>query len=445
MRKVFLYSAAFALSLSAICRAEPHFYAWAPTPTMGWNSWDCFGTTVTEAQTRAQIDVMADQLKAYGWQYVIVDIQWYEPKAVGFGYRKNAALTMDDMGRLLPAENRFPSAAQGVGFKALAKYAHDKGLKFGLHIMRGIPRQAVAENTVVMGTSVFAADIADTNSICKWNGDMYGVNMSRQGAQEYYDSVYQLMASWDIDFVKVDDLSWPYHKAEIEGIRKAIDKCGRPIVFSTSPGETPLAEGAHIVQNANMWRISNDFWDTWKALREQFKRLHDWTPYRGAGHFPDADMLPIGAIRQVGATQPRYTRFTQDEQITLMTLWAIARSPLFMGGDLAKLDDFTRSLLTNAEMIAVNQSSTANRQLFDNGGLIGWIADVPGATAKYLALFNTTDAKAEVGVDLGQLGFKGPVQLRDLWKKSDLPGPKSGRFAPELPAHGAALYRVSAQ
>ena len=254
----------------------------------------------------------------------------------------------------------------------------------------------------------------------------------------------QLAASWGVDFVKVDDLSRPYHMAEIEAIRKAIDKTGRPIVFSTSPGATPLSEGRHIAENANLWRISDDFWDQWKPLREQFQRLDDWTPYRGPGHFPDADMLPLGAIRQVrGTREPGRTRFSKDEQRTMMTLWSIARSPLIMGGDLTKLDDYTLALLSNEEVIGVDQHSAGNRQLFIRDQFLAWIADVPDSKDKYLAVFNTGESAADVPVETVELGLGKSVSIRDLWKKSSI-GTFSGRFASEVPPHGSGLYRVSA-
>jgi hypothetical protein len=446
MKKTFFSSTIIvALACPALAAEEPKpFHAWAATPPMGWNSWDCFATTVTESQIKANADVMADKLKRFGWQYIVVDIQWYEPKATGFDYRWNARLVMDEWGRLMPAENRFPSAANGAGFKPLADYVHGKGLKFGIHLLRGIPRQAVTERKPIKGTNYTAADIANRKDTCQWNGDMYGVDMSKPGAQEYYDSVFALAASWGVDFVKVDDLSRPYHKAEIEAIRKAIDKTGRPIVFSTSPGATPPAEGGHVKQNANMWRVSDDFWDQWRTLFEQFKRLEDWTPNRGPGHFPDADMLPLGAIRQLPHQRdPGHTRFTKDEQRTMMSLWCIARSPLIMGGDLTKMDDFTLSLLTNAEVISVDQHSSGNRQLFNRDGFIGWIADVPDSRDKYLAVFNTTRSAAGVPVDVAALGIGDAVRIRDLWKHADL-GIVSGRFNPDLPKHGSAMYRVSA-
>ena len=360
---------------------------------MGWNSWDCFGTTVTEVQIRQQADFMAEKLKAHGWQYLVVDIQWYQPTAKGHDYEKDARLTMDEFGRLIPAPEKFPSAINGQGFKALADYVHSQGLKFGIHMMRGISRQAVRMDTPIKGSTQRAADIADTNSLCKWNPDMYGVDITKPGGQEYYDSIFEMLATWGVDFVKVDDISRPYdatQKGEIEAIRKAIDKSGRPLVFSLSPGETPLEQGAHVSQHANMWRISDDFWDNWPSLLSQFKRVHDWTPYRISGAWPDADMLPLGIIQF-----KRKTHFTADEQITLMTLWCIARSPLMHGGDLTKTDDFTLSLLTHDEVLAVNQHSENNHQLFRTNDQIAWLANVPGSGDKYLAVFNTRDSSRD--------------------------------------------------
>ncbi len=418
----------------------PAFLGWAPTPPMGWNSWDSFATTLTEAQANAQADVMAAVLAPHGWRYLVVDIQWYEPNATGYEYRKGAPLEMDEWGRLVPAVNKFPSAANGAGFTALSRSVHDKGLKFGIHLMRGIPRQAVERNLPVKGTNVRARDIANTASTCTWNTDMYGVDLSKPGAQAYYDSVFELIASWGVDFVKVDDISRPYHdnEREIEAIRAAIDKTGREIVLSLSPGETALTASAHVRRHANMWRISDDFWDTWPALTEQFARLRNWNPHRVAGAWPDADMLPFGVL-EMGK---RSTRFTRDEQVTVMTLWSIARSPLMMGGDLTKLDDFTRGLLTNDEVIAVNQASEHNRPLFARDGFEAWVADVPRSADRYLAVFNTRDSQQAVTISLGELGFTGPVRIRDLWGHRDLGEEFEGAFAPGVPPHGAGLFRV---
>jgi alpha-galactosidase len=365
------------------------FHDWAPTPPMGWNSWDCLATTVTEEQTKAQASFMAEKLKAHGWQYIVLDAQWFEPGAKNHEYRRDAVLTMDGFGRLQPAPNRFPSSADGSGFRALAAHVHSLGLKFGIHLMRGIPRQAVEQNLPILGTDLHAPDIADKVHICQWNSDNFGIDMSKPGAQDYYDSVFALIASWGVDYVKVDDLSRPYFQnlPEVEAVRRAIDKTGRPIVLSLSPGPTHIGAAGHVAAHANLWRISDDFWDRWLSLRDQFVRLATWSQFRKLRAWPDADMLPLGTL----VLGTRSTRFTADEQYTLMTLWSIARSPLMYGGDMTKTDDFTLSLLTNDEVLAVNQRSSDNRQLSAHDGLVAWSAKDPANGDSYLAVFNARD------------------------------------------------------
>ncbi len=439
---------------------DPEYWAFAERPVMGWNSWDFYGTTVTEAQTKAQADYMAANLLAHGWELITVDIQWYAPDpATAAGgnffvyFTPNSQLAMDGYGRLQPASTRFPSAAGGNGFTDLAAYVHNKGLKFGIHIMRGIPKQAYNDDLPILGTAYSARDIADTNSECYWQWeihDNWGVDSTKPGAQEYYDSIISMYAGWGVDFIKVDDIS-RYEDATREGelglIRNAIDKVytdtGHKIILSTSPGETPLEKGDDIMVHANQWRISDDFWDNWGALYPQFQRLHDWTPFRGPGHFPDADMLPLGKIG-AGSNdlQGRESGFTDDEQYTLMTLWSIARSPLIHGGDMTQMDAFTLSLMTNDEVIAVNQYSENNRQFYREGDFIAWVADDENTNDKYLALFNAGAASAEVPADLSALGFTGSVAIRSLWDHADL-GSFNGSFAAMVNSHGAGLFRLS--
>ncbi len=399
------------LILSIICfptvtaQSPQKYHTWAPTPPLGWNSWDCFGTTVTEQQVKEQADAMAKHLLPSGYKYLTVDIQWYEPEAKGHAYDPKAVLSMDEYGRLTPGLKKFPSAADGKGFKYLADYVHSKGLKFGIHIMRGIPRQAVEKNTPVLGTTVKAQDIALTNSRCAWNPDMYGVDATKPGGQAYYNSIVQMYADWGVDFIKCDDISRPYdnvQKAEIEALRNAIDKTGRPIILSLSPGATPVTMGEQVMNHANMWRITDDFWDRWGALLAMFERLDVWTPYRAPGHFPDADMLPIGIVEF-----KRPTRFTKDEQFTLMSLWAIGRSPLIFGGDMTQLDDFTKEMLTNPDMLKVNQQSTNNRQVSRDKNLVVWTADVPNSKDKYVALFNA-QSKGD-NIDFNNADYASPI------------------------------------
>jgi len=416
----------------------------APTPPMGWNSWDSYGTTIKEAEVKANADAMASGLKQYGWQYVVVDIQWYEPHAQAHGYRPNAQLAMDSNGRLVPAVNRFPSAANGQGFKAIADYVHSKRLKFGIHILRGIPRQAVAANSPILGSTAHAADVADKTSLCRWNTDMYGVDMSKPGAQAYYDSIVAQYAAWGVDFIKADDMSRPYHTAEIEGLHKAILKSGRPIVLSLSPGPAPIAEVASLRNNAQMWRIEDDLWDNWKSLRAMYDRAESWVPLVVPGHWPDADILPLGHIGiRAERGDDRLSQLTHDEQITMMTLWSIFRSPLMMGGDLPTLDPFTRSLLSNADVLAVNQHSTGNKIAYKDGDIRAWTAMAQHG-GEYVAVFNLSDAASRVHLTWSQLGVTAaPAHSRELWTHhvESTPAALDVTLAP----HASALYELGSK
>ena len=240
---------------------------------MGWNSWDCYGAAVTEKKVRQNAALMAERLKDYGWEYVVVDIQWYEPGAMSHAYRPFADLCMDEYGRLLPAPNRFPSAADGKGFAPLANYVHSLGLKFGIHIMRGIPRQAVHGNCPVMGTDRTARDAARFNSICAWNPDMYGVQANEAG-WAYYASVFQLYTQWGVDFIKCDDIcrELPHEEEELLMISEALENCGREMILSLSPGPALLEKAELYKRVANMWRITDDFWDEWPLLYAMFER-----------------------------------------------------------------------------------------------------------------------------------------------------------------------------
>lgn len=451
MKKAFSFCLCLGLVFAAFAQTTStgNFHQWAATPPMGWNSWDCFGPTVTEAEVKANADYMAQHLKDYGWKYVVVDIRWYVSNDKAHGYNeKDPVYNIDQYGRFTPAVNRFPSAAGGKGFKPLADYLHKKGLLFGIHIMRGIPVYAVKNNLPIKGTSVTARDIYSEQDQCKWLKDMYTIVPGKTGAQEYYNSIFELYASWGLDFVKVDDLSSPiYFQEEIEMIRKAIDRTGRKIVLSTSPGETPIDHAAHVQQHANMWRTVGDFWDNWKQLKEHFEVFDRWNKWRRDGAWPDGDMLPLGKIGiRAERGNPRMARFTKDEQYTLMTLWCIFRSPLMFGGHFPENDAFTLSLLTNKNVLKVLNNSANNRPLFNNERHAAWIAEEPGTGALYLAVFNKDDEagapeKAAVPVALKDLGFTSSVTVQDLWTGKTM-GTFSGDFAPVINRHGAGLYRV---
>lgn len=412
---------------------------------MGWNSWDSYGTTVREDQVKANADWMAEHLAKYGWQYIVVDIQWYEPNAQGHDYKPGAPLTMDEYGRLMPAVNRFSSSANGAGFKPLADYVHSKGLKFGIHIMRGIPRQAVEKNLAIKGTPYHAADVADKENGCRWNPDMWGVDTTKPGSQAYYDSIADLYASWGVDFIKADDMgSHLYQPAEMKALSLAMRKNGRPMVLSISPGPAPISEVEFFQKYTQMWRISDDFWDNWKLLRQQFDYARDWAKYVGKNDtWPDADMLPLGKLRvtaKEGGGEP--TKFTPDEQQTVMTLWSIFRSPLIFGGDLPSNDAATTALITNEEVLEVNQHSHGGHQAQEKGNTRVWIAESAKSGEHYVAAFNLGPSRETIRLNWQDLGLSGSVEdVRDLWAHKSY-GALRGIDA-ELGPHVSLLYKVS--
>ncbi len=419
-------------------------------PPMGWNSWDCYGAGVTEDEILGNAEFMRDRLKQYGYQYVVCDIQWYEPAAKGNVYNNFADLCMDEYSRLIPAVNRFPSSANGAGFKPIADKIHSMGLKFGIHIMRGIPRQAVHRNTRIYGTTARARDIASQFSLCPWNTDMYGVNTEKRGAEEYYDSLFKLYASWGVDFVKVDDIANtefspqnPYSaEKEIEMIRAAIDRSGRDMVLSLSPGPAPLNKAEHLSKNANMWRISGDFWDRWDKLLNMFSLCEKWYPYVKDGSFPDCDILPLGKLCIDGSymgDMGRDSGFTKEEQKTMMTLWAVFRSPLFFGGELRLTDNYTLSLVTNPEVINVNQNSEKPLFVYNKGGIAVWQTKIENCTA--VAVFNLSDEENRHILKLSDLGIENVRAVRDLWARKDIPKCEND-VAVSLKPHSSGFFEI---
>ncbi|MCM1173752.1 MAG: glycoside hydrolase family 27 protein [Blautia sp.] len=440
--------------------------SFAVTPPMGWNSYDYYDTTVNEAQVKANADFMAAHLKEFGWEYVVVDIEWYSNDAGTirdrFQYIPFGDIEMDAYGRLQPSPVRFPSSAGGKGFAPLAEYIHRLGLKFGIHIMRGIPRRAAHENCPVIGAEETAERIADPASICIWNPDMYGVRNTEDG-QAYYDSLLAMYAEWGVDYIKCDDIcdSRLYREEPFLGweetrmLHRAIEKCGRPIVLSLSPGPAHIERAWEYCKYANMWRITDDFWDDWSLLKAMFSRCELWQDHVREGCFPDCDMLPIGKLGK-GFGQERETGFSREEQKTMMTLWCMFRSPLMIGAELTQLDAWTLSLLTNRELLACMGKTCRGTQLIRNEEQVIWKNEDIVSGRLCVAFFNISDEDAALSVTLKELGKveesgendfgasgRGiqEAALCELWTKEES-RTESGRIRATVPAHGVRVYRV---
>lgn len=418
----------------------------AQTPPMGWNSYNCFGGNVTEAEVKANADYMDKNLKQFGWEYIVVDFLWYcddQNSWQKFANRRPHQY-IDEFGRLIPSVKLHPSSEGGNGLKPLGDYIHSKGLKFGLHIMRGIPRQAIAGNTPIKNSTAKAAEIANLSDTCIWYGGLTGVNLTREGGQAYYNSLFELYAAWGVDYIKVDDIVFPYHADEIEAVHKAIANCGRPIVLSLSPGPAFIGNPKHLRENANLWRISGDFWDKWPALKRQLELCRDWAPLVTEGHWPDADMLPLGKLNirtELKDSPERFTNFTKDEQYFLMTLWSIFRSPLMIGGNMPDNDEFTTSLITNHEVIRVNQNSSKNKEISFKNGISIWTADDKENPVKYMAVLNVGDKAQTITLPLEAAGISENVTVRNLWNKTELIRTEKG-YELIVSAHGATLLSL---
>jgi alpha-galactosidase len=434
----------------------------APTPPMGWNSWDAYGLTINEKDFRANVTVLSG-IQEFGWKYAVIDEGWYMADPFAESVEKHKYL-FDSNGILIPVPGRFPSAAVGAGFKPLADWVHSQGLRFGIHIVRGIPRQVVKENLPIAATKFHASEAADTAATCPWDEGNYGVSDTPAG-QAYYDSMMKLYAGWGLDYIKVDCITdHPYRPTEIRQIALAIKRTGRPIVLSLSPGPTAIEHGAEVGEYAQMWRISDDHWDVWTAekkpgagefpfgIRDAFDRLAKWVPYVRPGNWPDEDMLPFGSLTpHPGWGEPRQSRETHDEERTEMNLWAISRSPLILGANLTKLDEFTRSLISNQTLLYMNQNVTYSHPVdakdlpagFEHARVWRATIDGPGSRnyAEFFGFFNLDDSPVMLKATWKQLGLDGSKhQAQDVW--ADANGKDSKGVALTLPPHGSTVYEV---
>jgi hypothetical protein len=427
----------------------------ALTPPMGWNSYDAFGDAVTEAEVLTNAAWLREHLQPLGWDTIVIDFRWYDSKADGIRAQDPEGVMVDDFGRCIPAPNRFPSAADGRGFKSLAMRLHAMGLKFGIHIMRGIPRRAVEADLPIANSEFKALQAvlpeSDPNRTCMWNRDMFGVDGDSPAGRAWYASVARQYASWDVDYIKCDDIDMMgrgrvYGAAEIEALSRALRDSGRSIVLSLSPGPAPLNCSRHLKEFANLWRISGDFWDNWNSLNHNFDLFANWAADTGPGHWPDGDMIPFGHIclRNCDVKPERWTRLSHDEQVTLMSLWSLASSPLMLGMNLPDNDGWTTAVLTNPEVLAIDQDTLgrAGRRMY--GAPVPaetWFKDL--ADGSYaVGFFNRTNETVRIDVPWRNLGFQTPPETRDVWLHRDLG--EQGHYTAELPPHGCVLLRVKA-
>lgn len=443
-----LISAAVALDPAA---ARTQSARLAPRPPMGWNSWDAYGLAVTEHDFRDNVDVLARRLKPFGWTYAVIDEGWFLKNPQDRPTPEKLVYVLDANGRYIPDPARFPTALRGgrnSGFTQLAAWVHARGLKFGIHIVRGIPRESVARNAPVAGSAFWAKDVADTSDTCPWDPTNWGVRDNAAG-QAWYDSLIAQYAGWGVDYLKVDCIAdHPYKPREIAMIRRAINKSRRPIVLSLSPGPTALVRAAAVRSMAQLWRISDDVWDVWhnskdwpRGIDEQFDRIAQWAPLARAGAWPDADMLPLGYLGPTpGWGTARWTLLTPDEQKSVMTLWSIARSPLILGANLTKLDAATLKLVTNRRLLQLDQSGRQARELDRGGSLTAWSSVGQNGT-RYLALFNRADVPTSVRRDYASYGLTGRYRTYDVWQERDLG--RRREIDATVPPHGVLLLELS--
>jgi hypothetical protein len=427
----------------------------APSPPMGWSEWDAYGTMVAEADLKANATVLSG-LRQYGWEYVLIDAGWYMENPAGAS-QESKSYVLDGDGRLTPAPNRFPSAAEGAGFKPLADWLHSHGLKFGIHVMPGVPRQAVIRNLPIAGSAFRAAEAADTSQTCSWDAEFY-VAKDNAAGQAYYNSIVRLYADWGVDYIKLGCVSdHPFHPTGIRQIAEAIKKTGRPMVLSLSPGPPPQEYVNFIAKYAQAWRVSEEHWDFWEpspgitghmvGISEAFDLFARWAPYVKPGNWADGDLLPVGWLGpHPGWGEPRQSRETEDEQRTEFTLWTFARSPLMLGANLTRLDDFTRSLITNQEVIDINQKSWKSYPVNDlppgleHARVWEALTGTKDRPRRYFAFFNLDHKPVELRTTWKQLGLGGKHAARNLWGSVQL-APSAG-IELTLPSHGSAIYRV---
>ncbi|KAJ7956766.1 Alpha-galactosidase [Quillaja saponaria] len=355
----------------------------ASIPPRGWNTYDSFCWTVSEEEFLQSAEIVSHRLKAQGYQYVVVDYLWYRQKVPGAYVDSLGFDVIDEWGRMIPDPGRWPSSKGGKGFSEIANKVHSMGLKFGIHVMRGISTQAVNANTPILDTTKggayeesgqvwHAKDIGVKERACAWmtHGFM-SVNTKLGAGRAFLRSLYEQYAEWGVDFVKHDcvfgdDLDIN----EITYVSEVLKELNRPILYSLSPGTSVTPAMAKDVSGlVNMYRITGDDWDSWRDVAAHFDVTRDFSTANMIGakgllgkSWPDLDMLPLGWLTDPGSNEGphRHCNLNLDEQRTQMTLWSMAKSPLMFGGDVRKLDQATYDIITNPTLLEINSFSSNN-------------------------------------------------------------------------------------
>jgi Alpha galactosidase A/Alpha galactosidase C-terminal beta sandwich domain/NPCBM-associated, NEW3 domain of alpha-galactosidase/Carbohydrate binding module (family 35) len=411
----------------------------ARTPPLGWSSWSFIRHDPTAANIEAQADAMKSSgLAKAGFQYVNVDDFWYQCPG---GQGPN----VDQYGRWVIDATKFPASGSTDGIKTVADYVHHDGLKFGLYVTPGISKQAVAQNTAIEGTSYHAADIATTAGEANYNcGGMVGIDYTKPGAQEFINSWAKQFAGWGVDYVKIDGVGTG-DIPDVQAWSSALRQTGRPIHLELS-NSLAISSAATWKQYSNGWRTGGDIecycgpggssypLTTWNSIASRFDQVAAWQPYGGPGGFNDYDSLEIGNGANDG--------LTVDERKTQMSLWSLAASPLILGTDLTHLDPADLALLTNKDVLAVDQDAIDAARIVD--------ASTQQVFAKkekngdvIVGLFNTGGSTQAVSTTAAAVGLPagGGYLLNDLW--SHRATSSGGAIAANVPAHGVALYRVT--
>lgn len=358
---------------------------------MGWNSFDCYGHSVDETQFCKNAEILSERFREFGYEYCVLDFCWFYPEKGTVappnqrwnGSDPDVRICMDEFGRPLPAPEKFPSCNRSL--RPLADYVHSKGLKFGVHFMRGVPREAVIGKVAIKNSPYTAADIVSGED-CDWLNVNAGIDVDKPGGREYIRSMAELIDEWQIDFVKLDDALRPYRKAEVECWAEELDALPGKIVLSLSPGEPPLSEAESISENCAMWRVMDDLWDKPAHLGKITALAAKWNPCLGRGSYPDLDMLPLGRILYTDVKNGRKSRLSPRMKKYMLSLWCMAKSPLMIGSELGALSKKELELLTHPALTDILLRSRFNRPLPYNGKVYEWVSETE--TQVYYAAFN---------------------------------------------------------